>query len=195
MAQTVSTARVIKSYLLAVTMASAVCLIVGATLSATNQGPPSRIQEKPPKTAAEYFARMQGQPGVDTAAIRAVLDMQAATWNCGDIGTFMTGYWKSDKTEFVGASGIFRGWQAVLDRYRKTYPNREAMGQVRFSDVDVHLTSATTAFVVGQYHLQRQAGPVSGVFTLEFRKFADGWKIIVDHTTAFTTAVAAKAAH
>lgn len=131
----------------------------------------------------------------DARAIRAVLDMQAATWNRGDIATFMTGYWKSDKTEFVGASGVFRGWQAVLDRYRKTYPNREAMGQVRFSDVDIHLTSATTAFVVGQYHLQVQAGPVSGVFTLEFRKFADGWKIIVDHTTAFTTAVAAKAAH
>ncbi|HWG57894.1 MAG TPA: nuclear transport factor 2 family protein [Candidatus Acidoferrales bacterium] len=142
----------------------------------------------PPARAGQSDAR-------DAAAIRAVLDMQVAAWNRGDVATFMTSYWKSDRTEFVGASGVFRGWQAVLDRYRKTYPDRKTMGQVHFSDLEIHVTSPATAFVVGQYHLQRQSGPVSGVFTLEFRKFADGWKIIVDHTTAFAAPAAAKAAH
>lgn len=132
----------------------------------------------------------------DASAIRAVLDMQVAAWNRGDIPTFMTSYWKSDKTEFVGASGVFRGWQAVLDRYKRAYPDRKTMGQVHFSDLEIHVTSPATAFAVGQYHLQRQSGPVSGIFTLEFRKFPDGWKIIVDHTTAFAQPPAkAKAAH
>jgi hypothetical protein len=31
----------------------------------------------------------------DEAAIRAVLDMQTAAWNRGDIDTFMTSYWNS----------------------------------------------------------------------------------------------------
>jgi hypothetical protein len=39
----------------------------------------------------------------DQQAIRKVLDDQTAAWNRGDIPTFMTGYWNSDKTEFVGA--------------------------------------------------------------------------------------------
>ena len=62
------------------------------------------------------------------AQIRAVLDMQTAAWNRGDIDTFMTSYWKSDQTLFMGSSGIARGYQAVLDRYRHAYPDRKSMG-------------------------------------------------------------------
>ena len=68
--------------------------------------------------------------GSAEAQIRAVLDMQSAAWNRGDIDTFMTGYWKSEETEFVGASGITRGWRAVLERYRRNYPDPKAMGRL-----------------------------------------------------------------
>src|SRR5580692_4691268 len=51
----------------------------------------------------------------DEAAIRAVLDMQTAAWNRGDIDTFMTSYWNSEQTEFLGANGIAHGWHFVLD--------------------------------------------------------------------------------
>ena len=71
----------------------------------------------------------------DESQIRAVLDMQTAAWNRGDIDTFMTGYWNSEQTEFVGASGIARGWQAVLDRYHQHYPDRKSMGTLSFSDL------------------------------------------------------------
>ena len=117
-------------------------------------------------------------------AIRAVLDAQVEAWNRGDVDTFMQSYWKSDKTEFVGASGIFRGWQVVLERYRKNYPDRRSMGTVQFSDLEVTVLSPNAALVVGKYHLQREADQPSGVFTLVFRKFPEGWRIINDHTSA-----------
>jgi uncharacterized protein (TIGR02246 family) len=116
-------------------------------------------------------------------AIRAVLDEQVAAWNRGDVNTFMKSYWKSEKTEFVGASGIFRGWDAVLERYHKTYPDRRSMGTVQFSDLEFTILSPDAALVVGKYHLQREADQPSGVFTLVFRKFPEGWRIINDHTT------------
>lgn len=118
-------------------------------------------------------------------AIRAVLDAQTAAWNRGDVDSFMTSYWKSEKTMFVGSSGIFRGWQAVLERYRKTYPDRRAMGTVTFSDLEVIMLSSSAALVVGKYHLVRESDHPEGVFTLIFRKFPEGWRIINDHTTAF----------
>ena len=124
-------------------------------------------------------------PASAEKAIRAVLDAQVAAWNRGDVDTFMQSYWNSDKTEFVGASGIFRGWQAVLERYHKTYPDRRSMGTVSFSDLEVTMLSQTAALVVGKYHLVRESDHPEGVFTLIFRKFPDGWKIINDHTTAF----------
>jgi ketosteroid isomerase-like protein len=126
----------------------------------------------------------------DEAEIRAVLDMQTAAWNRGDIDTFMTSYWNSQQTEFLGANGIAHGWQAVLDRYHHSYPDRKSMGTVSFSDLEVHLTCADAAYVVGKFHLVREADQPSGVFSLDFRKFPEGWRIVLDHTTAFPTTAA-----
>jgi ketosteroid isomerase-like protein len=121
----------------------------------------------------------------DESRIRAVLDMQTAAWNRGDIDTFMTGYWNSEQTEFLGANGVAHGWQAVLDRYHRSYPDRKTMGTLTFSDLEVHLTCADAAYVVGKFHLARESDQPSGVFSLDFRKFPEGWRIVLDHTTAF----------
>lgn len=119
------------------------------------------------------------------SAIRAVLETQVAAWNRGDIDRFMEGYWKSANTEFVGAAGVTRGWQAVLDRYHKNYPDQKAMGRLSFSQLEVHMLCADAAFVTGEFHLERAHDNPEGVFTLNFRKFSEGWRIVADHTTAF----------
>jgi ketosteroid isomerase-like protein len=119
------------------------------------------------------------------AQIRAVLDAQAAAWNRGDIDSFMSGYWKSDETEFIGASGITRGWQSVLDRYRRNYPDTKAMGQLRFGNLEIHATCPDAAYVIGEFHLVREKETPSGIFTLNFRHFPEGWRIVADHTSAY----------
>jgi ketosteroid isomerase-like protein len=129
-----------------------------------------------------FAAKAQGH---EDAEIMAVLNEQAAAWNRGDLAAFMAGYWKSDETIFAGAGGLARGWQAVYERYQKTYPDRKAMGQLSFSDMEVHKTCADAAFVLGQFHLVRENDKFSGIFTLNFRKFPEGWKVVADHTTAF----------
>lgn len=123
--------------------------------------------------------------GVAEKAIRSVMDAQVEAWNRGDIDTFMKSYWNSDMTEFVGSNGIVRGWQGVLERYRKSYPDRRAMGTLTFSDLEVTVLSSSAALVVGQFHLVRETDHPQGVFTLVFRKFPEGWRIINDHTSAF----------
>ena len=122
----------------------------------------------------------------DENQIRQLLLLQTDAWNRGDIDSFMAGYWKSDETAFVGANGITRGWQAVLDRYKKNYPGREAMGQLTFSNLEVHVTCPDAAFAIGQFELKRESDKPAGIFTLDFRKFPEGWRIILDHTTGFT---------
>jgi len=117
------------------------------------------------------------------AQIRAVLKAQVAAWNRGNVAAFMQGYWNSPETEFVGSNGIVRGWQGVIDRYRKAYPNRAAMGHLEFSDLEIQTLGPDAAMVVGHFHLQRQSDAPAGVFTLIFRKFPDGWRIIHDHTS------------
>ncbi|HEV2206536.1 MAG TPA: nuclear transport factor 2 family protein [Candidatus Acidoferrales bacterium] len=122
----------------------------------------------------------------DEAQIRGVLETQEAAWNRGDIDAFMKYYWRSSKTLFIGANGVTRGWQAVLDRYHRAYPDRKAMGRLTFSNIEIEQDCPRAAVVIGEYHLQREKDNPSGVFTLNFRKFPEGWRIVVDHTTAFS---------
>ncbi len=136
--------------------------------------------------AAAIVVRVAASPDASAkATIRAVLESQQAAWNRGDLVAFLEGYWKSDQTEFLGAGGVQRGWQAVLDRYRRNYPDRKAMGQLTFSDLEITLLAPDAAYVAGQFHLAREADHPEGVFTLILRKFPEGWRIVHDHTSAF----------
>ena len=119
-----------------------------------------------------------------TAAIRAVLIDQQAAWNRGDVDAFMNGYWHSPELTFAASRGVTRGWEAVVASYRKNYPDATAMGHLDFSNIEFRLLGNDAALVLGRWHLQRCSDQPGGVFTLVFQHFADGWRIIHDHTSA-----------
>jgi len=119
----------------------------------------------------------------DTKAIDEVLKAQQAAWNRGDVDAFLVGYWRSPELTFSGGNGVSRGWDGVLARYKKSYPNHAAMGQLEFSDLEFRFLGPEAALVLGQWHLKRESGDIGGVFTLVWQKFPDGWKIIHDHTS------------
>jgi ketosteroid isomerase-like protein len=136
-------------------------------------------------TLPQHFATTSAADSSSESEIRAQIQLQADAWNRGDIDSFMSTYWKSDQTAFVGASGMTRGWQGVLDRYHKNYPDRAAMGQLTFSNLEIHMLCPDAAFAIGQFQLQRAHDAPAGMFTLTFKKFPEGWRIVLDHTTAF----------
>lgn len=116
-------------------------------------------------------------------AIRAVMDEQTAAWNKGDIDGFMKGYWNSPEMTFVSGNNVTKGWQPTLERYKKSYNTRAKMGVLSFSDLEITILSKESALVLGRFTLERETDKPTGMFTLTFRKFKDGWKIILDHTS------------
>lgn len=116
----------------------------------------------------------------------AVIQKSAQDWNRGDISAFMQSYEDSPETTFVGAE-VARGTEAVLQRYRRTYPDPARMGKTTFSELEVRPLSADLAIVIGRYSLDRKpefGGSRAGIFTLVMRKTPGGWRIIHDHTSA-----------
>ena len=118
------------------------------------------------------------------AAIRAVLDAQRDAWNRGDLEGYMDGYARSPATEFVGGDTITRGWQTVLDRYRKNYSSPEKMGVLTFSVLEITMLSKDAALVLGRWHLKRANDEPHGTFSLLFRKTKAGWRIVHDHSSS-----------
>ena len=120
-----------------------------------------------------------------TQAIRHVLDEQAAAWNRGDLETFLQGYWRSPELTFYSGATVISGWDATLTRYRKRYQSEgREMGKLTFSDLESHPLSADSAWVGGRWQLEMKNGDKpGGLFTLIFRKFPEGWRIVHDHTS------------
>ena len=95
-------------------------------------------------------------PEKDKAAVIALLDKQVEAWNEGNLEKFMETYWHSDKLVFIGAAGPTYGWQATLDNYKKGYPDKKAMGHLRFEILDISKIDRNTVFVIGSFLLQER---------------------------------------
>lgn len=124
----------------------------------------------------------------DERAVRALLEEQRQAWNRGDLEGFVDGYERTDRLSFAGASGITRGWDDLLARYRKGYPDRAAMGELHFDLREVRPLGKTAALVIGEWRLTRADDSPGGIFSVIAEKQAGGWKVIHDHTSSYDEA-------
>ena len=130
------------------------------------------------------LARPAEERKADHDAIFAVLTAQQTAWNRGDVDAFLEGYWRSPELTFSGTTGVARGWDGVQARYKKSYPDRAAMGQLDFSGLEFRFLGPDAALVLGKWHLKREKDDIGGVFSLVWQRFPEGWKIVHDHTSA-----------
>jgi ketosteroid isomerase-like protein len=119
-------------------------------------------------------------------AVEHVLHQQQDAWNHHDLDGFMSGYWNSPELTFFSDATGSSGWQSAMDHYRKKYQGEgKEMGHLEFADLNVQAFGSDAAFVRGSWALTLADGKKPhGIFTLIFRKFPDGWKIVHDHTSA-----------
>jgi ketosteroid isomerase-like protein len=126
-----------------------------------------------------------GGYGNEAKAIERVLHTQQEAWNRHDLEGFMAGYWNSPELTFFSGGKEQDGWQATIDRYLAKYasPGQE-MGKLEFSGLRIEVLGQEAAFVRGSWKLTMSDGKKPhGLFTLIFRKFPEGWKIVHDHTS------------
>lgn len=119
----------------------------------------------------------------DELAIRDVLSQQQDCWNAGDLECFMEGYWKSDQLVFIGSKGVTYGWQQTLDNYKKSYPDKSAMGKLTFTLLILEPLSEDFWSVIGKWSLKRKDDNPNGHFSLIFRRLGDEWVIVSDHSS------------
>jgi beta-aspartyl-peptidase (threonine type) len=111
-----------------------------------------------------------------------ILDIQKAAWNKQDILGFMAYYWKSEEFTFQSGANRLHSWKALLERYQKSYSG-ENWGVLDFTDLEVKVISNDYAYVLGRWKLTIKDTKKEGVFTIIFRRFPEGWRIIHDHSS------------
>jgi len=93
-------------------------------------------------------AQPSGERIADREAIGAILRAQKSAWNHAAVDAFLQGYWHSPELTFSGSSGVARGWDGVRARYKKSYPDRAAMGQLNFSELEFRFLGPDAALVL-----------------------------------------------
>ena len=156
--------------------------ILGAALTLAAALPPTGAAhaQEPGSPAAGAPADADAGP---RAAIQRVLDAQRRAWNDGDIEAFLEPYWKNEGLSFSSGGETRRGFRATRERYLATYPDRQAMGTLEFSALEISPLGDDVALVLGEWDLARDAGAVGGNFSLVMRRIDGRWVIVHDHTS------------
>lgn len=136
-----------------------------------------------PRGGGDSVRAAESDVGERRAVVLGVLQRQQDAWNRGDIGSFMEGYWRSPVLTFSSGGSVQRGWEETRDRYLSRYPNRTAMGRLRFSDLEILPITPGAVLVLGRWHLERDE-PIGGAFSLVFAQKEGSWVIVHDHTSA-----------
>jgi hypothetical protein len=115
--------------------------------------------------------------------ITAMLDKQLESWNMGDIDGFMRSYWNNDSVMYIGKSGVTYGYNNILEKYKKGFPDTSSMGKLSFDILQLKEISPENYFVLGKYTVTRNKGVLQGHFTLIVKKINGQWVIVSDHSS------------
>ena len=119
----------------------------------------------------------------DEDRILLLLSEQVDAWNRGSLDGYMKGYWQHDSLKFIGKRGLTYGYKATLANYKKSYPDKDAMGTLTSTVHHLIRTGEDHFFVISQWVLERTAGELSGYYTLLLRKLNNEWVIVADHSS------------
>ena len=153
-------------------MRRSLAVLIAAAMSAA-AGPPA---QRPPTDARR-------DDGV-RKAVAAVLERQTAAWNRGDLQDFVSMY--AEDATFVSPTGLTHGRQAVLDRYRKRYPDKAAMGTLTLEVLEDRIARGAggviqAVSVVARWTLAYPDKPsATGLTLLVLHPRGAGWAIVQD---------------
>jgi uncharacterized protein (TIGR02246 family) len=144
---------------------------------------------------ASHWDRIGQERAAEQArtAVTDLLTTQAAAWTRGDLAGFVSVY--GDDAVFVSDQGLTRGRAALLERYRKRYPDRAAMGALTLEVLDLHPSSGMAfspggealpaaqqaVTVIARWTLKREGQPEATGFTMLVLEPQRGsWRIVRD---------------
>lgn len=127
-------------------------------------------------------------PNPDQDDVKAVNDVMLKLldrWNAHDIDGMMSAYWRSPQLLVVVQEEQVQGWDALYSQYKQGYPDTGAMGTMNPSRIQIRLV--TSGFAVAQtwwiITYSNSKVRVVGNTTTNLQRFADGWKIVMAHSS------------
>ncbi|MBL8957230.1 MAG: nuclear transport factor 2 family protein [Myxococcaceae bacterium] len=111
-------------------------------------------------------------------AAKAFMTEQASAWNKGDLEGFTASY--ADDATFITPTGLTKGREQVLARYKKRYPDKAAMGTLSFEFLDARAAPGSVT-VMAKWTLSYPNKPsASGNTLVVLHPRGASWLVVQD---------------
>jgi ketosteroid isomerase-like protein len=134
------------------------------------------------KPSTEDQAAPNSNPS-DYQQIYTLLLSMADRWNAHDLDGFLSVFWNSPDLLVVVEAEQMRGWADLSATYHRGYTGRDDMGSLIPARIQIQMVTPDVAVALDWWTIQQPRRKVCGTTTATLRKFADGWKIVVSHTS------------
>ncbi|MFY9986891.1 MAG: hypothetical protein WAK31_19180 [Chthoniobacterales bacterium] len=118
-------------------------------------------------------------------AINDLLLKMLDRWNAHDIDGYLSCSWNSPKLLVILQNEQFQGWQSLNDAYKTGFRDPNAMGTIVPSRIQIKLVKSDVATAVTWWQVSFPTSKVHvvGNTSMNLQKFADGWKIVLAHSS------------
>jgi hypothetical protein len=106
-------------------------------------------------------------------------------WNAHDLEKYLEGYSKSPELLVVIDAEEFNGWQQLHDYYASAYPDRDLMGFIEPTRIQVKLLKPDFALALTRWSVSFPTAkrPVVAKTTMNLQNVNRAWKIVESHTS------------
>ncbi len=86
--------------------------------------------------------------------VKAALNRQVDAWNAGDLERAMESYWNSPEMLWISRAGVEKGYQPVLQGYRKDFVDKTRMGVYSYEPLHIEKLSKTAVLYVFRWKIE-----------------------------------------
>jgi L-asparaginase / beta-aspartyl-peptidase len=119
----------------------------------------------------------------DYQQIYSLLMTMANKWNAHDLDGFLNVFWNSPDLLIVVEGEQMKGWADFSGTYHRGYIDRAEMGSLLPDRIQIQMVTPEVAVALDWWTMLQPRRKVLGTTTATLRKFSDGWKIVVCHTS------------
>ncbi len=116
--------------------------------------------------------------------VKQALDGQVDAWNKQELEKAMSYYWNSTEMLWISKAGIMKGYQPVLEEFKKDFADKSKMGVYSYDSLHIEKISGNSVYFVIRWKIvldgQRKMG---GISSQVWKKIDSTWVIAAEHAS------------
>jgi ketosteroid isomerase-like protein len=124
-------------------------------------------------------------PGPDpVTVVKKAMDSQVTAWNSQDLEKAMRVYRNSPEMLWINKGGISKGYQPILEEYKKEYTDKSKMGTYSYESLHIEEISPRAVYFVIHWKIELNGKRLmGGISSLLWKKTDGNWVITSEHAS------------